>query len=215
MASRSPMRCAAPLLWGRLDAFAPLELLQWMAHHRGDVELMLSGAGAIALHCRDGRLRGIRSRTPLPGGADSQTDRWAPDPDRLGGRLVRQGGLTPPRLRFALALQRLARPERRRLGGLLRASGFVSPQRLDEALRRQAAERLAAALRWETGWFVVRGARRPLASDLVLDEPLERLLLRLVRQLDLQAPHQGSGNGGSCAAAPRASTPRSRAKARR
>lgn len=172
-----------------------------MIHHAGAGELTFLPAESsspdrpaqaasparLRLHCRSGVLTGISFAAARGRRRTLRSEGLMPYPERIGGRLVTAGALSRPALRFALALQQLrSGPVRRRLGELVCACGLAPPRARDAALRRQAEDRLVALARLRDGHFLLHTAtgRRP---DLALEEPLERLVLRIARALDHDA----------------------------
>ncbi len=203
------MSAPARLLSGRLEAFQPAEVLQWLAHRAGSRVVRFRpdppqpGRPPIALHVVDGIARGLRRDEDRPQPPDAPgVDRASeeahprgrapvpardclPRPGALGGRLVDRAWLSPGELRLGLELQRWERRKNdgRPLGRVLTGLDLLAPERLAAVLREQALDGLTALLTYRRGGFVVyAGELDP--PVLPIDERLEPLLLRVAHRLD-------------------------------
>lgn len=161
-------------LRGALGTFPLWEVLQWLAAHEEEGVLEIGTApgrppGAW-IHCGAGRVLAV-----------SAGPRAARLP--LGEHLVREGLLSRPQLRLALALQERIPAPRRRLGQWLLACQALAPGSLQPALRAQGRARLQRLLARRRGWFRFRPGP-PAETGLPVEETIEALLLRGAHRLD-------------------------------
>jgi hypothetical protein len=180
-----PHNESAPLLTGSLEAFSPLEVIQWMAYRTGEGVLAFHSArhdrpcGSVRMHCRDGMALSLS--------ADGAARSASAGGGRLGVMLVERGSLSLPELRYALAFQRLSPAgDHRLLGEILLKHRFVSAEELAEGLQALALQCLVEVVSWHSGTFTFHaGGLTP--PFLPLGERIERLLLRSAHSIDERA----------------------------
>lgn len=99
---------------------------------------------------------------------------------KLGEYLVSQGLVTREELEQALE----AKGERTRLGTVLVEMGAVDALSLRRAIEEQIKEVVYELVRWRTGRFRFTSGRRPKAQEVLIDIPLDHLILEGLKRLD-------------------------------
>lgn len=101
-------------------------------------------------------------------------------PMKLGEYLLREGVITPSVLEKTLSLK----PKGRRLGQVLLEAGVIGEQDLQTALKEQIKEVIYEVVRWQEGRFVFTAGERPQDTEVLIDSPLDHLMLEGLKRLD-------------------------------
>jgi tetratricopeptide (TPR) repeat protein len=105
------------------------------------------------------------------------------DQQPLGGRLVRNGKITPADLDRARGMQNGG--DGRRLGDILVGLGAISRRELERQLKAQIEEAVFELLRWSEGYFrFEEGANCHAAVESPVRFPTEALLMEAARRID-------------------------------
>jgi hypothetical protein len=99
---------------------------------------------------------------------------------RLGEYLVAEGLVSRAHLERALELK----DERQRLGSILVEIGAIDAHSLRRAIEEQIKEVMYEIVGWKSGRFRFTNGRRPKAQDVLIDIPLDHLILEGLKRLD-------------------------------
>lgn len=104
----------------------------------------------------------------------------ADQPMRLGEYLLREGVITRSVLDKTLALK----PKGKRLGNVLVEAGVIGEADLQSALKEQIKEVIYEIVRWQEGRFIFTSGERPQDTEVLIDSPLDHLMLEGLKRLD-------------------------------
>jgi hypothetical protein len=154
-------------LRGDLAVFEPISVMQ-MLHLAGATgELRLHGGeNSASVFFEKGNLTfaGIENR-----------------PVKLGEYLVRKGIVAQSALDDALK----RRPGRRkRIGEILVDAGHIEEAGLRRAVVEQIKDVVYEIVRWQKGTFVFHRDRKPAPQEILIDIPLDHLMLEGLKRLD-------------------------------
>ncbi len=153
-------------LMGNLTVFPPTSILQMLNLSEATGELKLtSGRNAAHVFFEGGRIAyaGIKKRSL-----------------KLGEYLVSQGVVSKSALDDALRQKN----KLKRLGDCLIETGAVSREALSDAVQTQIREVIFEVLRWQDGRFVFASGKKPENEDILIDVPLDHLMLEGLIRMD-------------------------------
>ena len=101
-------------------------------------------------------------------------------PVKLGEYLVRNKIITQKQLDSVLIRDRRGK----RLGGLLVENNILEEADLRTALEEQVKEVIYEVVRWEKGWFRFSQGKDSPSTEVVINIPLENLMLEGVKRMD-------------------------------
>lgn len=104
----------------------------------------------------------------------------ADQPLKLGEYLLRDGSITQSVLDKTLAIK----PKGKRLGLVLVEAGVIEETDLQSALKEQIKEVIYEVVRWQEGRFIFTSGDRPDATEVLIDSPLDHLMLEGLKRLD-------------------------------
>jgi hypothetical protein len=153
-------------LEGSLKVFEPITVLQMMSLSQASGELQLmTGNNLAKIYFERGNVKfaGLSHR-----------------PFKLGELLLREKRIKKK------DLDRILRQKRKgqRLGTLLVEAGVIGEQELRRAIEEQVKEVIYEVVRWRDGVFSFQYGLRPKAQDIVIDIPLDHLVLEGLKRLD-------------------------------
>lgn len=152
-------------LKGSLDVFEPIAVLQFMN--------LAQSSGRLDLRTRQNRASVYFDRGNV---------RFAAIADRaqkLGEYLVRTG------LVEQSAIDELLRKRtRKKLGTLLVESGVLSADEVRRAVEEQIKQVIYEIVRWRDGTFLFSEGAVPKKQDILIDIPLDHLMLEGLKRLD-------------------------------
>jgi hypothetical protein len=156
-----------PVLKGDLAVFQPIAVMQMLnlASATGELRLLRDGNSA-SVYFEKGNLTfaGIKNR-----------------PVKLGEYLVRKGLV--PRGALDEALARRA-SSHKRIGALLVEAGHIGETGLKTAVVEQIKEVVFEIVRWQAGTFVFHLGKSPAPQEILIDIPLDHLMLEGLTRLD-------------------------------
>lgn len=157
-----------PHLEGNLKVFGPITALQMpnLEQASGEMELITDDNSATVFFER---------------GNVTYAD-MANEPARLGGYLVKYGLITRPVLEKVLRL----RIKGKRLDTVLVELGIIQEEDLRAALKERIKEVIYEVVRWREGRFVFTSNKKPDSVEVLIDSPLDHLMLEGVRRMDEQ-----------------------------
>jgi hypothetical protein len=154
-------------LKGNLAVFQPISVMQMLNLAGATGELRLLGGGnSASVFFEKGNLTfaGIKNR-----------------PVRLGEYLVRKGLIPQTALDEALR----KRPAgRKRIGALLVEAGHIEETGLRRAVVEQIKDVIYEVVRWQAGSFSFCRDRKPAPQEILIDIPLDHLMLEGLKRLD-------------------------------
>ncbi len=153
-------------LVGNLAVFEPISVLQMLNLAQASGELKLAAQDNAASICFE------RGSVTFAGIANR--------PIKLGEILLREKRITK---------RTLARMLKRKRGGIklgvqLMEEGVIKESELKGAIEEQIKEVIYEVVRWRQGSFVFEGGKRPKAQDILIDIPLDRLMLEGLKRMD-------------------------------
>ena len=153
-------------LEGNLASFEPISVLQLLnlAQATGELEL---------------KVRGNKARIYFDQGNVTFAE-ISNRPFKLGEYLVGQDLVDDDKLEELLK----NKPRRKRLGALLIESGLIKEDELRRAVEEQIKESIYQIVRWHKGRFVFSRDKKPKAQDILIDIPLDHLMLEGLKRLD-------------------------------
>ncbi|HET6349528.1 MAG TPA: DUF4388 domain-containing protein [Candidatus Krumholzibacteria bacterium] len=153
-------------LRGNLAVFGPISVLQLISLQSSTGELTLeSGINTARVYFDEGNVTF----------AEIANRRM-----RLGEYLVQEGLLARGHLNRALEIK----DDGRRLGSILVEIGAIDAVSLRRAIEEQIKEVMYELVRWKTGRFKFTNQRRPKKQDILIDIPLDHLILEGLKRLD-------------------------------
>lgn len=156
-------------LQGELRSFSPTLLFQMMALGGLGGRLTLRAEpGSCEVYFQRGKL--VFARAPGQGEA-------------IGQELVRRGLVQRDAVEHA-ARERLRRRNGPRLGALLVERGLVRREILEEMIRSRIKDAIYLCCDWHEGKFTFEAGAEPAEEDILLDMPLESLLLECMTRTD-------------------------------
>ena len=165
-------------LQGELRSFPPTLLFQMMALGGLVGRLtMRAAAGTCELYFQRGQL--VFARAPGQG-------------ETVGHELVRRGLVARDAVERAAA-ERARRRNGPRLGALLVERGLVRREDLEDMIQTRIKDAIYLCCDWREGKFAFEAGAEPSDEDILLDMPLESLLLECMTRAD-EARH-GAGAG--------------------
>lgn len=153
-------------LVGNLAVFEPISVLQMINLAQASGELKLAGqdnAASIFFERGSVTFAGIANR-----------------PIKLGEILLREKRITKKTLDRMLKKKR----EGIKLGVQLMEEGVIKESELKGAIEEQIKEVIYEVVRWRQGSFVFEAGKRPKAQDILIDIPLDRLMLEGLKRMD-------------------------------
>lgn len=153
-------------LEGNLGVFEPISVLQLLSLIQASGELeLLTESNSARLYFERGNLTfaGIANR-----------------PIKLGELLLKEKRIKRKELDRILRKKQ----EGKRLGVLLMEAGVIKESELRQAIEEQIKEVVYEIVRWHDGRFVFSNGKRPKAQDILLDIPLDHLVLEGLKRLD-------------------------------
>ena len=154
-------------LKGDLAVFPPIPVMQMLnlAAATGELKL-LRGGNSASIFFEKGNLTfaGIKDR-----------------PVKLGEYLVRKGLIPQSALDEALK-KRSSR--RKRIGELLVEAGHIEEKGLRRAVVEQIKDVIYEVVRWQEGSFSFHRGRKPAPQEILIDIPLDHLMLEGLKRLD-------------------------------
>jgi hypothetical protein len=154
-------------LKGDLAVFPPIPVMQMLnlAAATGELKL-LRGENSASIFFEKGNLTfaGIKDR-----------------PVKLGEYLVRKGLIPQSALEEALVKRSSSR---KRIGALLVESGHIGESGLRNAVVEQIKDVIYEIVRWQNGTFTFYRDRKPAPQDILIDIPLDHLMLEGLKRLD-------------------------------
>jgi hypothetical protein len=155
-----------PDLEGNLKVFGPITALQMpnLEQASGKMELITDGNSATIFFERGNVIY-----------AD-----MANEPARLGEYLVKYGLITRQVLEKALKLE----TKGKRLDVVLVELGIIPKEDLRAALKEKIKEVIYEIVRWREGRFVFTSNEKPDSLEVLIDSPLDHLMLEGVRRMD-------------------------------
>ncbi len=153
-------------LMGNLSIFEPISVLQMLnlAQASGELQLTAEDNGASIYFERGSvTFAAVRNR-----------------PIKLGEILLREKRITQKTLDRMLKKKR----EGMKLGVQLLEEGIIKESELRGAIEEQIKEVIYEVIRWRLGTFVFEGGKRPRAQDILIDIPLDRLMLEGLKRMD-------------------------------
>lgn len=154
-----------PALEGSLDTFQPISVLQLvnLAQATGELELVVEGNSASVFFDRGSMTFASLSNRQL----------------KLGEYLANQGLITRAHLE-----QALRKRDGRRLGDRLVDAGAIDVRTLQRAIEEQIKDVIYQVIRWTNGRFKFHDGRKPSQEDVLIDIPLDHLVLEGLKRLD-------------------------------
>lgn len=153
-------------LRGDLSVFSPVSVLQFLnlAVVTGKLEF-ISARNRAAVYFDKGTIifAEIASR-----------------PVRLGEYLVKKGKITKKDVDRVLPKQRPGQ----RIGALLVEQEVIDQATLEEAVREQIKAIVYEVVRWDGGTFWFQANERPDAREILIDVPIDHLMLEGLKRLD-------------------------------
>ncbi len=153
-------------LRGDLTVFEPFVVFQFLALAGSTGQLSLSGTD------NDARVFFERGSITFA--------EIASRPVKLGEFLVSQNLLSERRLKRAL----MDKPTGKRLGAFLVERDLIDADALNEAVKEQIKEVIYEVVRWRKGVFEFTNDARPDAEDILIDIPLDHLILEGLKRMD-------------------------------
>ena len=108
---------------------------------------------------------------------------------RLGDTLIRAGKLSPRQRDNAVRALRRVQGDKR-LGAILIERGLIEQADLEQFVRGQIKDVIYEVLRWRSGRFRFDNGVSVDSEDIVLDVPLDSLLLECLTRMDLAQQQQ-------------------------
>jgi len=158
-------------LEGSLKVFDPSSVLQWLnlAESTGELELSVWNNSATIFFSRGHVTFASIANRPV----------------KLGEYLVKEGLLDRKDLEKALK----GKGRRKKLGDLLVESGAIERAALSRAVEEQIKEVIYEVVRWEDGRFRFSSGKMPDDQDVLIDVPLDHLMLEGLKRLDEEKEH--------------------------
>jgi len=100
-------------------------------------------------------------------------------PQKLGEYLVQTGLVEQSQIDELLAM-----PNRKKLGVLLVESGILDKEQLRSAVEEQIKQVIYEIVRWHRGIFAFADGREPYDQDILIDVPLDHLMLEGLKRMD-------------------------------
>ncbi|MDH3215699.1 MAG: DUF4388 domain-containing protein [Candidatus Krumholzibacteria bacterium] len=153
-------------LEGSLKVFEPISVLQMINLAQASGELrFVTGDNSARIYFDGGNVAsaGLASR-----------------PLRLGELLIREKRITKKNLDRVLG----KKGEGKKLGLLLVEAGVINERELKLAIEEQVKEVIYEVVRWRDGIFSFAQGRKPKAQDIMIDIPLDHLMLEGLKRLD-------------------------------
>ncbi|NIM18990.1 MAG: DUF4388 domain-containing protein [Candidatus Latescibacteria bacterium] len=101
-------------------------------------------------------------------------------PLKLGEYLVREGLINSDQLDKALR----KKAKGKKIGTILVQSGAISENELRCAIENQIKEVVYEVVRWREGWFTFEEGKKPDAQDILIDIPIDHLMLEGMKRMD-------------------------------
>lgn len=108
-------------------------------------------------------------------------------PVKLGEYLVKKGLVPQAALDDALARRSSSKI---RIGALLVEAGHIAESGLRAAVVEQIKDVIFEIVRWQSGTFCFYLDKRPLPAEILIDIPLDHLMLEGVQRLDEEREHR-------------------------
>lgn len=153
-------------LTGNLAVFEPISVLQMLN--------LAQASGELRLTAEDNAASVFFERGSVTFAAIANR------PIKLGEILLREKRITRKTLDRMLKNKR----EGMKLGVRLMEEGIIKESELKGAIEEQIKEVVYEVVRWRQGRFVFEGGRRPKAQDILIDIPLDRLMLEGLKRMD-------------------------------
>ena len=156
-------------LQGDLSTFKPHMVLQIVDHAHASGELVFqTDENAAGIFFKSGRVQfaSIKNR-----------------PIRLGVLLLNKGHISQEQLEEALSIQSAGK----RLGKVLIENGFIDNATLRKVIQDQIKEVIYTIMGWNEGRFFFIKDRHPKNQDILIDTPIDSLMLEGIVRLDEQS----------------------------
>ena len=101
-------------------------------------------------------------------------------PARLGDYLVQQQLIGKRKLEKIVNNT----PEGKKLGDLLIQQGVIGEDELHNALKEQIKDVIYEVVKWRRGWFSFIRGQEPKSRDVLIDIPLDHLMLEGLKRMD-------------------------------
>jgi hypothetical protein len=153
-------------LKGNLNVFEPISVLQMINLSQASGELRLIGEDNSArIYFEGGRVRfaGITNR-----------------PLKLGELLLKEKRVRRSDLERILE----KRKKGKRLGALLIEEGVITESDVRTAVEEQIKQVIYEIVRWRDGLFAFNSGRKPRKEEILIDIPLDHLILEGLKRLD-------------------------------
>lgn len=162
-----------PDLEGRLDLFEPISVLQMLNLACATGELRLkSGRNSARIYFNCGSV----SYAEI-----------AEKPMKLGEHLVSRGLLSSEELERCLAKKEAGK----RIGDVLIEEGCLDEATLREAVEEQIKTAIYEVVKWKSGVFVFTSGKEPRGQDVLIDVPLDHLVLEGLKRMDEEEGKSG------------------------
>ncbi len=158
-------------LEGSLKVFEPISVLQLvnLAQATGELRLSTGNNAARVYFARGNVTFAIIENRPV----------------RLGERLLKDKRIRKEDLDAIL----MKKAEGERLGKLLLQAGVIQEAELRSAIEEQIKEVIYEVLRWRTGVFSFVVGKTPAPNEVLIDIPLDQLMLEGLKRLDEEGQH--------------------------
>jgi len=113
--------------------------------------------------------------------------------ERLGERLLRLGIISESQL-LGANLRAERKAQKRRIGQIFLAAGSLDQETLVQVIRDQIREVIQQVLAFSRGDFMFHADRLPEGEDILLDIPMDLLLLEGLAQLDITTRDEPAGS---------------------
>jgi hypothetical protein len=153
-------------LVGRLNVFEPISVMQMLNLEQATGELeLVTGKNTASVFFERGNVTfaGIANR-----------------PMKLGEYLVRDGVVSQAQLDGALKKVKRGK----KLGTLLIEAGVITEDALRAAIKEQIKHVIYEIVRWHDGKFAFTSGKKPEQQDILIDIPLDHLMLEGLKRLD-------------------------------
>jgi len=153
-------------LEGNLAVFEPISVLQMIN--------LAQASGELKLVTRDNSARVYFQRgTVTFAGIENR-------PLRLGELLLHEKRIRKDDLEGILKKKKKGK----KLGTLLIEAGIITEAEVHEAIEEQIKQVIYEIVRWRDGFFTFSCGKTPKAQEILIDIPLENLILEGLRRLD-------------------------------
>ena len=153
-------------LEGNLKVFEPISVLQLISLARASGELkLITGKNTAHVYFERGNVTfaGLSNR-----------------PLKLGELLLREKRIRKKDLNKILK----KKSQGKKLGALLIEAGMIKESELRSAIEEQIKETIYEVVRWRDGIFAFEHGKKVRAQEILVDIPLDRLMLEGLKRLD-------------------------------